>query len=63
MGSSEKAGNKGIPATPREGAPIEMTALLKHCLDFVSNDKNYPYKSVIARSGQELYFVQWADRI
>ena len=33
MGSSEEAGNKGIPATSRDGAPIEMTALLKVCLD------------------------------
>jgi len=35
MGSSEKAGNKGIPATSRNGAPIEMTAILAACLDFV----------------------------
>lgn len=37
MGSSEYAGNKGIPATSRDGAPIELTALLKVCLDFVAN--------------------------
>lgn len=36
MGSSAKAGNKGIPASSRDGAPIELTALLKVCLDFVA---------------------------
>lgn len=35
MGSSQKAGNKGVPATSRNGAPIELTALLKLSLDFV----------------------------
>lgn len=33
MGSAEV--NRGIPATSRDGAPIELTALLKVCLDFV----------------------------
>lgn len=35
QGSSEKAGTVGIPATPRDGAPIEMTCILKNCLEFV----------------------------
>ena len=40
LGSSLKAGNKGIPATPRDGAPIEMTCLLKKCLNFLINANN-----------------------
>lgn len=36
MGSSMKAGNKGVPGTCRDGAPIEMTAILKACVDFAN---------------------------
>lgn len=32
MGSSARANNKGHPATPRTGSPIELTALLYACL-------------------------------
>lgn len=35
MGSSEKTGNKGVPATPRDGAPIELVALLYTALRFM----------------------------
>jgi glycogen debranching enzyme len=35
IGASSQAGNKGLPATSRDGAPIETTALLKCALDFV----------------------------
>lgn len=49
MGSSEKAGNKGIPASSRDGAPIELTCLLKYALNFVNKGyklKHYKYDSV-----------------
>ena len=63
MGSSTTAGNKGIPATPRCGAPIELTALLKNCLDFVKNEPNYTCKSVRTKSDKVLSFEDWSNLI
>jgi glycogen debranching enzyme len=63
MGSSEKARNLGFPATSRDGAPIEMTALLKLALDFLHREfshKHYKYDGV--RVGvHTLTFKSWSD--
>lgn len=56
-GSSEKAGNKGLPATPRDGAPVEITGLLKSTLtwlDKLSGAGKFPFKGVKATSKQIL---------
>ncbi|EZG43752.1 putative glycogen debranching enzyme [Gregarina niphandrodes] len=37
MGSSAKAGNKGHPSSPRDGAPVELTLALYHTLCWVSD--------------------------
>lgn len=53
MGESEKAGTKGIPGTPRDGAPVEITGLLKSTLrwlDTLSSIGSFPFKGVEATS-------------
>ena len=66
MGSSEKAGNKGIPASPRNGADIEIIALLYSTLRFVSqqNKKNtFKYSNVTLSDGSNLEYEAWGDLI
>jgi glycogen debranching enzyme len=49
MGESVKAGTKGLPGTPRDGAPVEITGLLKSTLRWLtdlSSRGEFPYKGV-----------------
>lgn len=53
MGESVKAGTKGVPGTPRDGAPVEITGLLKSTLrwlDQLSEKGTFPFKGVQATS-------------
>jgi glycogen debranching enzyme len=53
MGESVKAGTKGKPGTPRDGAPIEITGLLMSTLRWVeglSHDGKFPFEGVQADS-------------
>jgi glycogen debranching enzyme len=59
MGESEKAGTKGVPGTPRDGAPIEITGLLKSTLrwlDQLSSRGRFPFEGVEAEGGSEHFF-------
>ncbi|KAI1779850.1 glycoside hydrolase family 13 protein [Hypoxylon cercidicola] len=66
MGESERAGSKGIPGTPRDGAAIEITGLLYSTLKWLAGlhaDGKYPYKGVTKADGSEITFSAWADLV
>jgi len=67
MGESAKAGTKGVPGTPRDGAPVEITGLLKSTLrwlDDLSSKGQFPFKGVEAEIDGKLQVItykQWGD--
>lgn len=64
MGSSWKAKNAGIPATPRDGAAIEINALLYSTLNFLVNMREnsvFPYNGVILRDGSRFEYETWRE--
>ncbi|KIW84549.1 glycogen debranching enzyme [Fonsecaea pedrosoi CBS 271.37] len=66
MGESERAGSKGVPGTPRDGAAVEITGLLYSALRWVGHlheAGNYPWSGVETDSGEKISFIEWADRI
>ncbi|KAI1796664.1 glycoside hydrolase family 13 protein [Ganoderma leucocontextum] len=69
MGESERAGNKGLPGTPRDGAPVEITGLLKSTLRWLnelSAAGKFPFKGVEVEINGEKRLVtykEWSDLI
>ena len=62
MGESEKAGTKGVPGTPRDGAPIEITGLLKSTLrwlDELSSQGKFSFEGVQTEGGSEYFDDLW----
>lgn len=66
MGESEKAGSKGIPGTPRDGAAIEITGLSYSIIRWVAQlyrDGKYKHSGIKTGGGQNISFEDWALRI
>ncbi|XDV47734.1 hypothetical protein PO909_017297 [Leuciscus waleckii] len=69
MGESDKAHNRGVPATPRDGSAVEIVGLSKSAvrwLMMMNESGNYPYSSVtIHRDGaeQSISYKEWNQLI
>ena len=65
MGSSAKANNKGYPATPRAGTPVELVGLLYHCLESYEKlykNGQYSYEGITFKK-RNITFKMWMERI
>ncbi|GAM43277.1 Gdb1 homolog [Talaromyces pinophilus] len=67
MGESEKAGSKGFPGTPRDGAAIEITGLCYSALKWVEElraNGQYEHEGVSAADNKKsITFAEWASKI
>ena len=66
MGESARAGSKGVPGTPRDGAAIEITGMLYSTLKWLSKlhrDGTYQHQGVRTDEGTEMSFAEWASKI
>lgn len=70
MGSSEKAGNKGRPATPRDGSAVELIGLSANVIRWLSNMHKkgcFPHSGVhrtnVNGSREFWTYEEWASKI
>lgn len=65
MGESERAGNKGVPGTPRDGAAVEITGLAYSALKWLSElhqAGDFAFSGVDTSRGK-MSFGEWAGKI
>lgn len=66
MGESERAGSKGVPGTPRDGAAVEITGLTFSTLTWVSQlhqQGKYKLGGIRTAGGQAISFEDWAAKL
>ncbi|XP_061654774.1 glycogen debranching enzyme isoform X1 [Phyllopteryx taeniolatus] len=69
MGESERARNKGIPATPRDGAAVEIIGLCKSTIRWIVALRVkglFPYDGAkVHRNGKEVFisYTKWNEQI
>jgi len=66
MGESVKAGSKGIPGTPRDGAAVEIIGMLfstANWLDQLYKDGSFPNEGVTWQDGSFKSYADWAALI
>lgn len=66
MGESDKAGSKGIPGTPRDGAAIEITGLLYSTLVWLADlhkTGKYSFSGVKTSQGSNITWQDWSSLI
>nr|XP_002130821.1 glycogen debranching enzyme-like [Ciona intestinalis] len=70
MGESEKAGTRGVPATPRDGSAVELVGLCKSTvrwLEAAHNSGKYAYDGVFIKtcdgSVNKLTWAKWNEQI
>ncbi|KAK3355446.1 hypothetical protein B0H65DRAFT_414487 [Neurospora tetraspora] len=66
MGESERAGSKGVPGTPRDGAAVEITGMLYSNLKWVASLNEagkFKHSSVRKADGTEIALKDWAALI
>lgn len=67
MGESEKAGSKGVPGTPRDGAPVEMIGMLFSTVNWVAGlfeQGKFKYEGVTLPDGKTtVTYKEWAAKI